>query len=140
MAGTAAAIGVPLAAGAAWKAKQSLDQNKYASFEEATELAIEKLAAMSKQEQKNLFRPFVQAETGVTRRFGGTGLGLAICAGLCALMGCPKIQVDSVKGRGTTFTASVMPVKTTALPVSSSACRYAVVTSKPSRTCRWRRL
>jgi uncharacterized protein YycO len=52
MAGTAAAIGVPLAAGAAWKAKQSLDQNKYASFEEATELAIEKLAAMSKQEQK----------------------------------------------------------------------------------------
>lgn len=49
-----------------------------------------------------LFNPFVQAETGTTRRFGGTGLGLTICRSLVTLMG-GEIGFDSEPGRGSRF-------------------------------------
>ena len=52
--------------------------------------------------QARLFKPFSQADSSTTRRFGGTGLGLAICKRLANLLGG---DVDLLKSSpaGSTF-------------------------------------
>jgi signal transduction histidine kinase/ActR/RegA family two-component response regulator len=53
-----------------------------------------------------LFEKFTQADNSNTRRFGGTGLGLALCRELAQMMR-GDIEVESVEGRGSVFTATL---------------------------------
>jgi signal transduction histidine kinase len=57
---------------------------------------------------ERLFRPFVQAESSSTRRFGGTGLGLALSQKCCRLLG-GDISVTSSPDEGSTFTV-ILPL------------------------------
>ena len=55
----------------------------------------------------DLFKPFAQADTAITRKFGGTGLGLAIVKQLVEKMH-GNIKAQGQIGHGSTFTTSLL--------------------------------
>ncbi|MDF3117451.1 response regulator [Burkholderia semiarida] len=61
---------------------------------------------MTDEQRATLFRPFTQADTSITRRYGGTGLGLALTKQLAQMMH-GAIDVKSEAGHGSTFVVTL---------------------------------
>ena len=61
---------------------------------------------LTEEQLDRLFRPFTQADSSTTRKFGGTGLGLTISKRLAQMLG-GDIQVNSDAGKGSTFSVVI---------------------------------
>lgn len=72
---------------------------------------------ISSAAQKNLMKPFSQADISTTRKYGGTGLGLTISKQLIELMG-GHLTLQSEEGKGSTFGFEIT------LPLAHEATTY----------------
>ncbi|MFT4518070.1 MAG: signal transduction histidine kinase [Halioglobus sp.] len=54
------------------------------------------------EDLEQIFEPFTQAGSSITRKYGGTGLGLSICKRIATSMN-GEIAVESVEARGCSF-------------------------------------
>jgi signal transduction histidine kinase/ActR/RegA family two-component response regulator len=70
-----------------------------------------------------IFKPFTQGDTSISRKYGGSGLGLAICRALVDAMG-GDIAVSSKPGHGAVFTIKV--------PLIAAAARAPATASRPA--------
>ena len=61
---------------------------------------------MTQEQLEKLFRPFTQADSSTTRKFGGTGLGLTISRRLVQMLG-GEIVAESEPGCGSTFAFTI---------------------------------
>jgi len=63
---------------------------------------------LSNEQVSRLFVPFQQADNITSRKFGGSGLGLVISRRFAQMMG-GDIEIQSVLGKGSTFTVVINP-------------------------------
>ena len=75
--------------------------------------------------RERLFKPFAQAETSISRRFGGTGLGLSISRHIIEIMG-GRIALDSEFGKGTKVTITI-PVEHADASLQTQDIDYSVL-------------
>ena len=62
---------------------------------------------ISVEQELNLFKPFTQADSSITRKYGGTGLGLALTKRLAEVLGGRFYLKSSQVGEGSTFAVHI---------------------------------
>jgi PAS domain S-box-containing protein len=72
---------------------------------------------INKETQERIFKPFEQADSSTTRKYGGTGLGLSISSELINIMN-GKLTLKSQEKVGSTFTVNI-PLKLKSNEVAS---------------------
>ena len=86
---------------------------------------------LTEEQIKNLFQPFTQADTSMTRQYGGTGLGLALSRRLARALG-GDITVDpSLPGHGCDFKITVQTGPLDNIPFTDSLDKVEAV-SEPN--------
>ncbi|TET88185.1 MAG: response regulator [Sulfurovum sp.] len=65
---------------------------------------------ITKEQRKNIFDAFSQADVSTSRKYGGTGLGLSISGRFVELMG-GKLNIWSVKDEGSSFYFTLILIK-----------------------------
>ncbi len=81
---------------------------------------------VSKEQRERLFKPFTQADSSTTRRFGGTGLGLAISKRLAHLLG-GDLGLETNDGPGARFfieLPALLPAPQEFAPKNDEAANY----------------
>ncbi len=80
------------------------------SFKGRTSLQIsvaDQGVGISQEQAKQLFQPFIQADSSTTRKYGGTGLGLSLSRKLANKMGGDVTLSESALNKGSTFVVSI---------------------------------
>jgi two-component system sensor histidine kinase BarA len=81
---------------------------------------------LSREQQREVFKVFSQADASITRQYGGTGLGLVIVKGLVDQMG-GDIGIVSELGQGATFWVTLnLPTSTKTIKLRN----FSVLTGK----------
>jgi len=95
-------------------------------------------SGLTAEQAELLFRPFEQADTSITRRYGGTGLGLTISRRLATLMG-GDVRLDRTEeGKGSTFSIDLPLYESPdsemveSLPTNGEAARSSAAVSRGS--------
>jgi PAS domain S-box-containing protein len=92
---------------------------------------------MTSEQIGKLFRPFTQADSSTTRKYGGTGLGLTITRRYCQMLG-GDVTVASTPGRGSTFTIRLPAEPPDASPAPAPSNEIARPSADPAAVERHR--
>lgn len=85
------------------RGRSDLSGPEYAAYPDWLEISVADTGiGIAKKDQERLFKPFVQADSGLDRRYEGTGLGLSLVKRLAELHG-GRVTVESTLGEGSTF-------------------------------------
>lgn len=85
---------------------------------------------LAPDQQDRLFRPFSQADSSVTRRYGGTGLGLVLARRLAEALGGDVQLTGSKVGEGSTFTFRLDPGALEGIPMLKGVTKTDLKVSK----------
>ena len=101
------------------------DENRFAVSVRDTGIGI------APQEQERLFRPFSQANSSLSRKFGGTGLGLDLSRRLAHMLGGNVVLAQSTVGVGSTFVLT-LPIQQRVLATESNDVKLQPSLSPPA--------